>query len=172
MWFLFGSLFYYNVKSSLKALNQNHTNYAICVIFFWITFFYINITHSTSNKSIINTKFILKMKKIEAIIRKSKFRIVKEELHKVGVNFFSYWDVTGLGNEKSCHIYRGVSYSTSDIQRRQLAIIVNDDFEEITVKTIIEYAATGEVGDGKIFVSDVLEAYRIRTGEKGGETLR
>lgn len=112
------------------------------------------------------------MKKIEAIIRKSKFRIVKEELHKVGVNFFSYWDVTGLGNEKSSHIYRGVSYSTSDIQRRQLAIIVNDDFEEITVKTIIEYAATGEVGDGKIFVSDVLEAYRIRTGEKGGETLR
>jgi nitrogen regulatory protein P-II 1 len=56
------------------------------------------------------------MKKIEAIIRKSKYRVVKEALHDVGVNFFSYWDVTGLGNEKEGHVYRGVSYSTSDIQ--------------------------------------------------------
>jgi nitrogen regulatory protein P-II 1 len=48
---------------------------------------------------------------------------------------------------------------------------VNDDFEEITIKTIVEAAGTGEVGDGKIFVSDVKEAYRIRTGEKGGQTL-
>ena len=112
------------------------------------------------------------MKKIEAIIRKSKFSEVKEALHKVGVNFFSYWDVTGQGNEKEGHVYRGISYSTSDIQRRYLDIVVNDDFEEITVKTIIESAATGQVGDGKIFVTDVKEAYRIRTGAKGGETLR
>ena len=67
------------------------------------------------------------MKKIEAIIRKSKFRAVKEALHQVGVNFFSYWDVTGLGNEKEGHVYRGVSYSTSDIQRRHIAIVVNDN---------------------------------------------
>lgn len=111
------------------------------------------------------------MKKIEAIIRKSKFSDVKNALHEVGVNFFSYWDVTGLGNEKEGHVYRGVSYSTSDIQRRYLDIVVNDDFEEITVKTIIAAAGTGEVGDGKIFVTEVKEAYRIRTGEKGGETL-
>ena len=111
------------------------------------------------------------MKKVEAIIRKSKFSSVKNALHEVGVNFFSYWDVTGLGNEKEGHVYRGVSYSTSDVQRRFLSIVVNDDFEEITVKTIIESASTGEVGDGKIFVSDIKEAYRIRTGEKGGETL-
>jgi nitrogen regulatory protein P-II 1 len=111
------------------------------------------------------------MKKIEAVIRKSKYRIVKEALHNVGVNFFSYWDVTGLGNEKEGHVYRGISYSTSDIQRRHLSIVVNDDFEEITIKTILEAASTGEVGDGKIFVSDIKEAYRIRTGEKGGATL-
>lgn len=111
------------------------------------------------------------MKKIEAIIRKSKFSAVKEALHDVGVNFFSYWDVTGLGNEKEGHVYRGVSYSTSDIQRRYLSIVVNDSFEEITIKTIISSASTGDVGDGKIFVSDIKEAYRIRTGEKGGETL-
>jgi nitrogen regulatory protein P-II 1 len=111
------------------------------------------------------------MKKIEAIIRKSKFRMVKHALHEVGVNFFSYWDVTGLGNEKEGHVYRGVSYSTSDIQRRHIVIVVNDDFEEITIETIIKAAATGEVGDGKIFVSDIRDAYRIRTGEKGGTTL-
>lgn len=112
------------------------------------------------------------MKKIEAIIRKSKFSEVKEALHEVGVNFFSYWDVTGMGNEKEGLVYRGVSYSTSDIQRRFLSIVVNDDFEDITVKTIIRAAATGVVGDGKIFVSDIKEAYRIRTGESGGETLK
>ena len=111
------------------------------------------------------------MKKIEAIIRKSKFRRVKEALHEVGVNFFSYWDVTGLGNEKEGHVYRGVSYSTSDIQRRHIAIVVNDNFEEITINTILKSAATGEIGDGKIFVSDIKDAYRIRTGEKGGQTL-
>ena len=112
------------------------------------------------------------MKKVEAIIRKSKFSTVKKALHDVGVNFFSYWDVTGLGNEKKGSVYRGVSYSTSDIQRRYLSIVVNDDFEEITIKTILEAASTGEVGDGKVFVSDVKECYRIRTGEKGGQTLK
>ncbi len=112
------------------------------------------------------------MKKIEAIIRKSKFSDVKDALHEVGVNFFSYWDVTGQGNEKEGHVYRGISYSTSDIQRRYLDIVVNDDFEEITVKTIISAAGTGQVGDGKIFVTEVKEAYRIRTGDKGGETLK
>ncbi|GAA4895797.1 P-II family nitrogen regulator [Flaviramulus aquimarinus] len=112
------------------------------------------------------------MKKIEAIIRKSKYSAVRDALHNVGVNFFSYWDVTGLGNEKEGHVYRGVSYSTSDIQRRHLSIVVNNDFEETTIKAILTAAATGEVGDGKIFVSDINECYRIRTGEKGGDTLK
>lgn len=111
------------------------------------------------------------MKKVEAIIRKSKFNEVKEALHNVGVNFFSYWDVTGLGNEKEGHVYRGVSYSTSDIQRRYLSIVVNDDFEKVTIEAILSSASTGDVGDGKIFVSDIKECYRIRTGEKGGQTL-
>ena len=55
------------------------------------------------------------MKKIEAIIRKSKFSKVKKALHGVEVNFFTYWDVTGVGNEKEGHVYRGVAYSTADI---------------------------------------------------------
>lgn len=111
------------------------------------------------------------MKKIEAIIRKSKFSAVKEALHSKGINFFSYWDVTGIGNESTGQVYRGVSYSTSDIQRRYVSIVVNNDFEEAAIEALMSAAKTGEVGDGKIFVSDVSEAYRIRTSEKGGETL-
>lgn len=112
------------------------------------------------------------MKKIEAIIRKSKFSDVKKELHNIGVNFFSYWDVTGLGNEKEGHVYRGITYSTSDIQRRYLSIVVNDDFETATINAILKAGATGEVGDGKIFVSTIDQVYRIRTGEKGANTLK
>ena len=111
------------------------------------------------------------MKKVDAIIRKSKYRAVKDALHEVGVNFFTYWDVTGIGNEKEGHVYRGIAYSTSDIQRRFLSIVVNDDFLEVTINAILEAASTGEVGDGKIFVSEVIEGYRIRTGDKGGDTL-
>lgn len=111
------------------------------------------------------------MKKVEAIIRKSKFEDVKKALHEVEVNFFSYWDVTGVGNEKQGHVYRGITYSTSEIQRRFLSIIVNDKFIQRTVDAIIESGATNKVGDGKIFILPVEEAYRIRTGEKGDKSL-
>ena len=107
------------------------------------------------------------MKKIEAIIRKSKFHEVTKALHDIEVNFFSYWDVTGVGNEKQGHVYRGISYSTTDIQRRYLVIVVSDSFLERSIETLLNSAATGNVGDGKIFVSDVIEAYRIRTKESG-----
>lgn len=107
------------------------------------------------------------MKQIEAIIRKSKFDDVKKALHQIEVNFFSYWDVTGVGNEKQGHVYRGISYSTSDIQRRYLSIVVSDEFLQKTVDTILESAYTGNVGDGKVFVSEIIEAYRIRTKENG-----
>ncbi|RXP60354.1 P-II family nitrogen regulator [Lutibacter sp. HS1-25] len=112
------------------------------------------------------------MKKIEAIIRKSKFDEVKEALHLIEVNFFSYWDVTGVGNEKQGHVYRGVSYSTSDIQRRYLSIVVSDHFLDRTIDVLLKTASTGIVGDGKIFVSDVEETYRIRTKEKGSDALK
>lgn len=107
------------------------------------------------------------MKKVEAIIRKSKFDEVKKALHGIEVNFFSYWDVTGVGNEKQGHVYRGITYSTTDIQRRYLVIVVSDEFLEKTLDTLIKTASTGNVGDGKVFVSEVSEAYRIRTGESG-----
>ncbi len=111
------------------------------------------------------------MKKIEAIIRKSKFDDVKRALHQIEVNFFSYWDVTGVGNETLGQQYRGISYSTSDIQRRYLVIVVSDGFLEPTIKVLLDTASTGNVGDGKIFVSDMIEAYRIRTKEKGSAAI-
>jgi len=111
------------------------------------------------------------MKKIEAIIRKSKFTNVKKALHDVEVNFFSYWTVTGVGNEKEGHGYRGVTYSTTDIQRRYLSIVVSEPFVERTINAIIKSAYTGDVGDGKIFILPVEEAYRIRTKETGTTSL-
>lgn len=112
------------------------------------------------------------MKKIEAVIRKSKFEEVKKALHEVDVTFFTYWDVIGLGNEQHGHVYRGISYSTTDIQRRMISIVVSDEFEERTVGVLLKTAYTGNVGDGKIFVSPVEDAIRIRTGERGKESLR
>ncbi|WP_108801570.1 P-II family nitrogen regulator [Aquimarina sp. Aq107] len=111
------------------------------------------------------------MKKIEAIIRKSRFKEVRDALHEIEVNFFTYWDVTGVGNEQKGHVYRGISYSTTDIQRRYLSIVVSDEFEQKTIETIVNAAKTGDVGDGKIFVSEIQNTYRIRTGEHGNQAL-
>ena len=122
--------------------------------------------------NIVLRQIFITMKKIDAIIRKSKFHEVRQALHSVNVYFFSYWDVTGVGHEKKEHLYRGVAYSSSDIQRRYLSIVVNDDFVDKTVHAILEAAKTGEVGDGKIFVTPVEGAYRIRTGESGDLTLK
>ncbi|WP_127846125.1 P-II family nitrogen regulator [Psychroflexus aestuariivivens] len=111
------------------------------------------------------------MKKIEAIIRKSKFDEVKSALHNIEVNFFSYWDVTGVGNETQGHVYRGITYSTSDIQRRYLVIVVSDDFADKTIAVLREHAKTDKVGDGKIFISTIDEVIRIRTGETGQKAI-
>ena len=73
--------------------------------------------------------------------------------------------------KKEGHVYRGVTYSTTDIQRRYLSIIVSEPFVERTVNAILESAYTGEVGDGKIFILPVEEAYRIRTKEYGNTSL-
>lgn len=112
------------------------------------------------------------MKKVEAIIRKSKFEEVKEALHEVDINFITYWDVTGVGNEKVGQVYRGVSYSTSDLQRRHISFVCRDEFLEGALEAMLKSGHTGEVGDGKIFVSEVTEAIRIRTGERGGQSLK
>ncbi len=111
------------------------------------------------------------MKKIEAIIRKTKFEEVRETLNDNGIEFFSFWDARGVGLARESRVYRGVAYDTSFIERLYLQIIVRDVNLEKTVDAILKSAATGEVGDGKIFVSTIDESIRIRTAEKGDESL-
>jgi nitrogen regulatory protein P-II 1 len=111
------------------------------------------------------------MKKVEAIIRKSKFEEVKEALHAADIEWFSYWDITGVGKETEGLMVRGQIFVSSHIQRRLLSIVVRDQNVDRTVQAIISAAQTGEMGDGKIFVSDIEEAYSIRTGAKGPNTL-
>ncbi|MBN2775813.1 MAG: P-II family nitrogen regulator [Prolixibacteraceae bacterium] len=111
------------------------------------------------------------MKKIEAIIRKTKFDDVSDALYEAGIEFFSYWDVRGVGQAREGRVYRGVAYDTSSIERIKLSIIVRDKNVGKTVDAIMNSARTGEIGDGKIFIAPIEESYRIRTGEKGDESL-
>ena len=111
------------------------------------------------------------MKKVEAIVRKTKFEEVKEALHENGIEFFSFWEARGVGMARESRVYRGISYDTSSIERLYLEIVVRDVNLEKTIETLIGSAATGEVGDGKIFVSTIDESIRIRTGERGDESL-
>jgi len=111
------------------------------------------------------------MKKIEAIIRKTKFEEVKEALHENGIEFFSFWEARGVGMARESRVYRGIMYDTSSIERTYLEIVVRDVNLDKTIETILASAATGEVGDGKIFVSSMEESIRIRTGERGDESL-
>ena len=112
------------------------------------------------------------MKKIEAIIRKTKFEEVKEALLGSDIDWFEYHDVHGIGQSRQERIYRGVQYSTEVIERVALTIVCRDQFVETTVKAIIDTAHTGEVGDGRIFVSDMIDTWSIRTGEHGDTVLR
>jgi nitrogen regulatory protein P-II 1 len=111
------------------------------------------------------------MKKIEAIIRESKFEDVKAALRAIDIDFFTYWDCTGVGNQKKHGMYRGTVYDTEFISRRSLSIIVRDVNLRKTVECVLDAAFTGEIGDGKIFVSDIQESWRIRTKESGDDSL-
>ncbi len=111
------------------------------------------------------------MKKIEAIIRLTQYESAKKALEEQDITFFSYWDVRGAGTAREGHLYRGTIYDTSIIERRLISIVVRDENLEKTVQALMIAARTGEIGDGRIFVSEVDETYRIRTGESGPETL-
>ena len=111
------------------------------------------------------------MKKIEAIIRKTKFEDVKDALLEADIEWFSYYDVRGIGKTRQARIYRGVMYDTSSIERTLLSIIVRDKNTEKTVAAILKAAQTGEIGDGRIFIIPVDDAVRIRTGERGDIAL-
>jgi len=112
------------------------------------------------------------MKKIEAIIRKTKSGEVKEALLQSDIDWFEYHDVHGIGQSRQERIYRGVQYSTDVIERVAITIVCRDVILQPTINVILKIAHTGEIGDGRIFVSDVIDTYSIRTGENGDTVLR
>lgn len=111
------------------------------------------------------------MKKVEAIIRTSKFEAVMEALAEAGVTFLSFYDVKGHGLEKEYQTYRGTTYDTGYIPRTKLEIVISEEFLEPTVSTILKVAKTGKVGDGKIFITNLDEIFRIRNGERGADAV-
>ena len=111
------------------------------------------------------------MKKIEAIIRKTKFEDVRKALHEADIEFLSWWDVKGQGTAKQGLIFRGVAYDTKTIDRIFLTFVVRDVNLEKSVNAILKSAYTGESGDGRIFISSVEQSIRIRTGERGKDAI-
>lgn len=108
------------------------------------------------------------MKKIEAIIRPGKLEAVKDALSKIGIRGLTADNILGCGNQKGyTEVYRGQEVKIQLLPKVRLEIVLVDEKLEEAIQTIIEAARSGSVGDGKIFVYDVQEAIRIRTGQKG-----
>ena len=111
------------------------------------------------------------MKKVEVVIRKTKFEEVKEALNEVSIEFFTFWEVRGVGKAHESRVYRGIAYDTSTIERILITFYCREKFLDGAVKAILSAAKTGEVGDGKIFISEITDAYRIRTGDRGDKAM-
>ena len=112
------------------------------------------------------------MKKIEAIIKPFKLDDVKEALHAVGMQGMTVLEAKGFGRQRGhTELYRGAEYVVDFLPKLKLEIIVADAAVEDAIEAITKAAHTGKIGDGKIFVSHVGEAVRIRTGERGDQAL-
>jgi len=112
------------------------------------------------------------MKKIEAIIKPFKLEEVKEALTSIGVQGLTVTEVKGFGRQKGhTELYRGAEYVVDFLPKIKLEIVLDGAMVEPAIEKIIAAAATGKIGDGKIFVSPVEEIIRIRTGERGAEAI-
>jgi nitrogen regulatory protein P-II 1 len=112
------------------------------------------------------------VKKIEAIIKPFKLDEVKEALHEVGVSGITVVEAKGFGRQKGhTELYRGAEYIVDFLPKVKLEVVVDDAIVERTVEAIAGAAKTGRIGDGKIFVSTIESAYRIRTGERDSEAI-
>ena len=112
------------------------------------------------------------MKKIEAIIKPFKLDEVKEALHEIGLQGMTVTEAKGFGRQKGhTELYRGAEYVVDFLPKIKLEIVIDDDLAERAIEAIQNAAHTGRIGDGKIFVSTLEVALRIRTGEKGSEAL-
>ena len=112
------------------------------------------------------------MKKIEAIIKPFKLDEVKEALHEIGVSGITVTEAKGFGRQKGhTELYRGAEYVVDFLPKVKLEVVVADGIADRTVEAVAAAAQTGRIGDGKIFVSDVLDVIRIRTGETGAQAV-
>ncbi len=112
------------------------------------------------------------MKMITAIIKPFKLDDVREALHDIGVNGLTSTDVKGYGRQKGhTEMYRGAEYVVDFLPKVKIEIAIEADKVESTIEAIIEAAQTGKIGDGKIFVTNIEQTIRIRTGESGVEAL-
>ena len=112
------------------------------------------------------------MKKIEAIIKPFKLDEVKEALQEIGIQGLSVIEVKGFGRQKGhTELYRGAEYVVDFLPKVKIEVALNDDQVEPAIEGIIDAAKTDKIGDGKIFVSNIEQAIRIRTGESGSEAL-
>jgi nitrogen regulatory protein P-II 1 len=112
------------------------------------------------------------MKKVEAIIKPFKLDDVKEALNEIGIQGITVTEVKGYGRQKGhTELYRGAEYVVDFLPKIRIDLVVPADRTELMVEAIIKAARTGKIGDGKIFVTPVLQAIRIRTGETGPDAL-
>ena len=112
------------------------------------------------------------MKKIEAIIKPFKLDEVKEALQDIGIQGLSVIEVKGFGRQKGhTELYRGAEYVVDFLPKVKIEVVLSDNQAEEAINAIIEAAKTDKIGDGKIFVTDVNEVIRIRTGEKGDDAV-
>ena len=112
------------------------------------------------------------MKKIEAIIKPFKLDEVKEALREIGIQGLSVIEVKGFGRQKGhTELYRGAEYVVDFLPKVKIEVALDDDQVEPAIAAIIDAAKTDKIGDGKIFVSTIEQAIRIRTGESGSEAL-
>ena len=112
------------------------------------------------------------MKKIEAIIKPFKLDDVKDALHEVGVSGITVAEVKGFGRQKGhTELYRGAEYVVDFLPKVKVEVVVEDSMAENVIDAIERAAKTGRIGDGKIFVSDICQAIRIRTGDRGADAI-
>jgi nitrogen regulatory protein P-II 1 len=112
------------------------------------------------------------MKKIEAIIKPFKLDEVKEALHEIGLQGITVIEAKGFGRQKGhTELYRGAEYVVDFLPKVKLEVVLEDDLVERAVEAIQAAAHTGRIGDGKIFITTVEQAIRIRTGESGDEAI-
>ena len=112
------------------------------------------------------------MKKIEAIIKPFKLDEVKNSLSQIGIQGLTVYEAKGFGRQKGhTELYRGAEYVVDFLHKVKIEIIIDDDLVESALECIEQSAKTGRIGDGKIFVSSIDQAIRIRTGEKGKEAI-